>query len=55
MLALNNDLGWGESMTGGMNAAPDLNHFALCPKQSPLNCGQHAALALLPLTAQCKL
>ena len=51
MLALNNDLG--RVCEGGRNAAPDLNHFAICPKQSPLNCGPHSILPLPVLGANC--
>ena len=49
MLALNNDLG--RVCEGGRNPAPDLNHFAICPKQSPLNCGPHSILPLSLLGA----
>ena len=51
MLTLNNDLG--RVCEGGRNAAPDLNHFAICPKQSPLNCGPHSILPLPVLGANC--
>ena len=55
MLTLNNDLGC-ESVLGGRSKAPDSNHFAICPKQSPLNWGPHSLLPLTsPHEARCKL